>query len=265
VYLAYVDDTASGNKSNLIAMFGAVIVFPDRFGHLETLHNTATQQLFPVAEIDRRFEEFHAYDLYNGEGKFEGIEKEKRYLAIKILLMALENLVFVYSAIDKTKLAGSALGSVNPVDLAFRMCLLGVEDWARSRHDHPYGVVTLNFNDLCLFIVDDTTEKVLKDQLRTSYRELRIARPYNLQQANRLWHAHDALYFGDSRDSVGIQLADLCAYFMRRHLTRVSDNEGFSDMVAKHSICARPEPEWTQIKNIALVHAAKTDEGASLG
>jgi Protein of unknown function (DUF3800) len=33
------------------------------------------------------------------------------------------------------------------------------------------------------------------------------------------------MYFGDSRDSVGIQAADMCSFLIRRHLAGKQDSE----------------------------------------
>jgi hypothetical protein len=35
------------------------------------------------------------------------------------------------------------------------------------------------------------------------------------------------MYFGDSRDSVGIQMADICGFFINRHLNQKAYAEGF--------------------------------------
>lgn len=226
VYLTYLDD-AGTDKHSPIVMFGAVIVFPDSFGQLQGLHSTAIQQVFPVEDIEAQFKEFHATELYTGTGAFEGVDEAKRFSAINVLLtcLSVEKFPYVYAAIDRKQLAQSPSGSANATDVAFRMCLLGVEDWARSkariRHplnpNHPNAIM-VDLKDMCLFIADETKEP-LKGQLRASYRTLRKARPLIPPFDNRLWHAHDDMYFGDSRDSIGIQMADLCNYFMWLHLT----------------------------------------------
>ncbi|HXR18027.1 MAG TPA: DUF3800 domain-containing protein [Terriglobales bacterium] len=246
MYLTYLDD-AGTDKHSPIAMFGAVIVFPDTFGQLEGLHSTAIQQMLPVEDIENKFQEFHASELHNGTGAFEGMEEDKRFGAIRVLLtcMKMEKFPYIYAAVDRKKLAKGPGGSASPVDVAFRMCALGVEDWARSKHARRDGAIIVDFKDMCLFIADDTKDGQLKNQLRASYRSLRKARPLIPPIDNRLWHAHDDLYFGDSRDSIGIQMADLCNYFMWLHLTGKEDEQGFYKMFSGQAICAKPEPEWT--------------------
>jgi len=255
VHLAYLDD-AGTDKHSPIVMFGAVIISPDKFGYVESLHSAAIQQIIPAHEVEERFREFHAAELYNGEGPFAGIDEKKRFDAIRVLLMAVrgENLPYIYAAVDRKELQKSPLGSASPSDVAFRVCALGVEEWARQQHSHPVGAVRLDFKDLCLFILDDTDDKPLKQQLRNSYRQLRVARPYIPPHDNRLWHAHDDMYFGDSRDSVGIQMADLCNYFMWRHLLKKDGGEEFYDLFASEARCAKPEPEWSAYHKLFWTH-----------
>jgi len=62
------------------------------------------------------------------------------------------------------------------------------------------------------------------------------------------------MYFGNSRDSVGIQIADLCNYFMRRHLLKEEDEERFYEMFAGQAICAKPEPEWSTYRALLKTH-----------
>ena len=180
MHLAYLDD-AGTHKQSSIAMFGAVIVFPDSFGTRESLHNAAIQQIIAVDQIEEKFQEFHASELFCGEHAFEGIEESKRLDAIRVLLTALKigKLPYIYAAVDKEALKKSPLGSANPIDVAFRLCVLGVEDWARGRHQHfdpkRKELIRIDFKDMYLLITDDTEDKALKNQLRSSYRSLRAA------------------------------------------------------------------------------------------
>jgi hypothetical protein len=263
MHLAYIDD-AGTSKDSPIAMFGAVIVPFGRFGHLEGLHSAAIQQILPLDRIEEHFEEFHADELYWGRGAFEGIEEAKRFDAIRVLLTAvkLDNLPYIYAAVDRSKLAKSPMASANPMDVAFRVCALGVEEWARSMHPQHPGAVQIDYRDSYLFIVDDTNDGNLKKQLRTSYRALRSARPLIPPHENRLWHAHDDMYFGDSRDSIGIQMADLCNYFMWRRLMNKDGSEEFYNMFAEQAICATPEPEWSRYRDLFKSHDATEKAGA---
>ncbi len=57
-----------------------------------------------------------------------------------------------------------------------------------------------------------------------------------------LRHVHDEMYFGDSADSVGIQMADLCAYFIAKRLEEDFISEGFYRIIEKQVIVSAVEP-----------------------
>ena len=271
MHLAYLDESTTSGQ---FAIFGAVVVPSGAWGWTERLHGIAIEQLFDVNEIEEKFKEFHAWELFNGEGAFKGIEERKRFSAIQVLLMSLRHygLPFIYGAVDEKKLATSSFakslfGTARPVTAAFRLCALGVEDWARKQHLQRDQAITVDYKDNYLLIVDSTTDQELKKQLQTSYKILRARHPYSTQQPhdNRLWHSHDEMYFGDSVSCLGIQLADLCTYFMPRHLLKRDKSQKdkadeFFDLIRPHAICAKPDPEWSQYGEFLVSHDVKQQE-----
>lgn len=261
MHLAYLDDSA---RHGALAIFGAVVVPHGTFGWAERMHSVAVEQVFPSGDIER-FQEFHAHELFKGEGAFKGIPEPRRFNAIRVLLMALRDFrfPFVYGAVDERKLSHSQMALdlfevANPLVAAFKLCLLGVEKWAQDQHarNNPSNAILVDYIDDYLFIADDTDDKELKKRLRYSFRLLRSQRPYVRGVSNRLYHSHDDMYFGDSRQSVGIQLADLCTYFMQRRLLLGTDTDGkeFYEMFAGQAICAKPEPEWTNYRELLPSH-----------
>jgi len=258
VHLAYLDESGTDGHSPVV-MFGALIVPTGRFGGLEALHSTAIQQILPLEKIEE-FKEFHAHDLYRGEGPFLGIDETKRFTAIEVLLTAvkIDKLPYVYAAVDRKKFSECPFGSGRPLHSAFHMCLLGVEDWARANHPNysGKGTILLDFKDTCLYILDDCDNKELKDQFRKTYRTLRVKRPFIFvpPHNNRLWHAHDDMFYADSKDCLGIQIVDLCNYFVRRHLAGEHEPKNFYEMFSEQVICAKPEPEWSLYGNLFRQH-----------
>jgi len=265
VHLAYLDES---QQQGAVAIFGAVVIPHLAFGFAERMHSIAVEQLFSSDEIEEKFQEFHAYELFKGEGAFKEIEQPKRFDAITVLLTAMSRyrLPFIYAAIDEKKLASSSLSrglleTAHPLVPAFKMCILGIEKWAQDHHPAqvPDDAIKLDYRDQYLLIADEMKDQELKKRLRNSYRLLRAARPYLGKTQNRLWHAHDAMYFGDSRESVGIQLADICTYFVQRRLLKVNpnhkdDGDSFYEMFSRQIICAKPEPEWSENGNLFLSH-----------
>jgi hypothetical protein len=264
MHLAYLDESGTDGHSPIV-MFGATIVPTGKFGHLEVLHSAAIQQILPIERIDE-FKEFHAHDLYNGAGPFEGIDETKRFTAIQVLLTAvqIDKLPYVYAAADRKKFMESPFGSGKPLHAAFHMCLLGVEDWATANHPNYSGQgKQLDWKDTCLYILDDCDDKQLKDQFHKTYRTLRVKHPFVPPHNNRLWHAHDDMFFGDSKDCLGIQIVDLCNYFVRRHLAGDPEPQNFYEMFSEQVICAKPDPEWSLYGNLFRQHVAGKCGGRS--
>jgi len=246
VYLAYADDTADRDAG--LAMVGAVVIHDDQFANMENVAGIVVEGLIPPDRY-AQFEEFHAVELYGGHGVFDGIPQPERFKAIRTLLNAVRSfeMTFVYAAVDTRALAKSAYGSANPIDVAFRMCALGLENQmflTELDKKHP---------GLCLVIMDETKDGALKKQLKSSFNSVRGRLSTLRDTGRRLWHIHDDMYFGDSRDSVGIQIADLCSYFVARKLKMKLDaTEEFYDLFSGRVVCAKAEPEWTQFRGSFL-------------
>lgn len=238
-------------------MFGALIVPVGKFGQLSSLHSAAIQQILPVERIDE-FKEFHACELYKGTGAFLGIDERKRFSAIQVLLAAVKmnKLPFIYAAVDRKKFLNSPFGSGRPLLTAFHMCLLAIEDWATANHPNYSGWETkvIDWNDSYLCVLDDCDDRDLKSQLRKTYRLLRSKHPFVPPHENRLWHAHDDLFFADSKDCLGIQMVDVCSYFVRRHLAGESEPDGFYNVIVDQLICAQPKPEFETYRSFFYAH-----------
>jgi len=256
VHLAYLDESGTDGRSPIV-MFGALIVPVGRFGHLSGLYSAAIEQIIPADKVGE-FKEFHACELYKGKSAFELVDEIKRFNAIRVLLSAvkMDHLTFIYAAADRNKFDNSPFPSTSPLISAFHMCLLGVEDWATENHpqDAHDDTKLIDWNDTYLCIQDDISDKRLKDEFRARYRRLRAKHPFLTPKENRLWHAHDDLFFSDSRECLGVQMVDLCNYFVRRRLSGDPDPQNFYEIFSTQIICAKPKPEWDQYKDFFRTH-----------
>jgi Protein of unknown function (DUF3800) len=242
MYLAYSDETF--DKDCGFAMVGAILIEDKLFAMIETMAGAVVERLIPLDKL-ARFEEFHAADLYGGHGAFEGIDEKERFEAIEILLEVVKGseMTFVYSAVDTRALSLSAFGAANPLDVAFRMCIRGIEQQIAPKASDA---------TLCLLIMDETKDAALKHQLKVSFKSVR-GRPSPPNWIPRqLWHFHDDMYFGDSRDSIGIQIADLCNCFVARRLKIRGNSDKFYNIFSERVICSKAEPEWSQFRGSFL-------------
>lgn len=216
MFVAYGDDSGT-DRSSPFQIFAAVMMRAEySFSYLEAQHALAIEQFIPE-ERRERFHEFHAQELFRGTGVFEDIKEDKRHGMLRELLIALamaECDVF-YGAVRKQDLHNTVCGSASPLDVAFRLCLRSIESWMQETAA----------GDLCILISDDMGDRAEKAQLKRSFRAMRTK--HKLMEFGALAHFHDDIYFGDSKESVGIQLADTCAFFIGRQLRGEPDPKGF--------------------------------------
>jgi hypothetical protein len=260
VHLAYVDDSGSDGKTPIV-IIGGIVIPGDLFWNLESAVFNAVANTVPQDRLGE-FNEFHAAELYYGHGVFKDTDADTRVGAIQGMLSSLvrfSRLKFIYAAVDKAALARSPFGSANPLDIAFRVCLLGIEAHAQQQHEAPIppSDVVIDPKDLCLVVVDNM-DKAVRDQLKASFRQLRRRRHPPCEdwtENNRLWHIHDELYFGDSSDSAGLQLADLCCWVIQQHLRKRIPDDLFK-MIKTRIECAKPDPEWADYSGVLISHDA---------
>jgi hypothetical protein len=244
VHLAYLDDSDTKAKNSKWQVMSAVIIKDNDFKLAELGMAAIPEQLMGAEKLSK-FEEFHACELYGGYGAFEGIDQDRRFEAIRKLLALLQTTqsCVVYGSIDLDVLKNEVYGSADPVDVCFRKCLVMIRDWAdalvKSHIDAEMGDGIWEFDrvaeimmprmvsNLVILVVDECDGKT-KNTLQKSF--------HSLRQRNFGFHLlsdcfHDDMYFGDSRYSIGIQLADLCSYFIARHLQGDTEIDGFYEMI----------------------------------
>lgn len=241
MHFSYLDDSGSDRKSPIVIV-GAVLIKEQWVQELEIVRAMIAERLIPEERLDT-FEEFHAADLFHGRNAFEDLPLEDRRGAIQSLLNQVSrfSIPFIYSAVNRAALASSASGSANPIDVAFRMCGLGIEWWFKQNQDQ---------DGFTVFICDDTENKELKKQLRTSFRSMRARIGPPKWSFGRMWHIHEDMYFGSSAECTGIQIADICNYILNRKLNGMGDAEDLFATIEQQAICSKAEPEWSQYKGI---------------
>jgi hypothetical protein len=215
------------------------------------------EELLPRENYDQ-FTEFHACDLYNGTNAFKGMEWAQRMSILEVLLRTLETLEMpvIYGAVDLSQLNNKIYASANPIDMTFRMCSLGVQEWmgkqlqgqfvayqaTKTPHEH------VRFHDVALFILDDFENKQLKSALQQAFRQMRKPnRPPDFQSLLQLEDALDDIYFGDSKFSVGLQLADACSYFIGKHLGGGATVDRFYARIEPRIVYSQIEPEQESV------------------
>jgi hypothetical protein len=146
------------------------------------------------------------------------------------------------------------------------MCAAAINDWLRdkiatktkaieARVDIDSPRIVMLAEPVALLVLDECDKDVkftLKNTFRLMRRRLRPTS--NGWEKGRLSHLHDDMYFGDSVDSVGIQVADICNYIMLRKLRDGIEDQFYELLLQSQVICAKPEPEWTPHKHLFRTH-----------
>ena len=140
----------------------------------ERVHSIAIEQLFTLDDIEN-FQEFHARDLFLGEGTLRVPGGQTIYV-LTVLLQAMTHydMPFIFSALDVNKLqkkeiSRSLFETAPPSVAAFKMCLLGIESWAQNQHEQRDPKVRrIDYNDQYMVIVDETKDQELKKRFATA-------------------------------------------------------------------------------------------------
>jgi hypothetical protein len=233
MYIAYMDDSRAKPKDSTYQVLTAVIMNANLIIHTEMMMAAALSGLIPQ-EKRVEFEEFKAWELFGGYGVFEGVEQTLRHSTIATLLSSVcaVGASIVYGAVNIPLLREKIYGSAEPLDVCFRRCVEGISKWMK---DNASG-------NQALLIADDCDPKI-KSVMSKSFRQMRQQLTSFPQIIDSLpWNLHDGLYFGNSVDSIGIQLADLCSYFIAKHLEGDPSGEGFFKLIEKSIVYSKIDP-----------------------
>jgi hypothetical protein len=238
MYLAYLDDSGTTGKKlddpdSSFQVVTAVLAKDEQFNSIEILLSKISDLL--PEDCRSSFREFKACDLFRGKGIFKKVDQAKRYQVLSHLCQSVQgiHLPVFYGAVDKPKLKATPFASAHPLDIGFHCCALGIQEWMRQ-NTKPHEVAVI--------VADDTTDIENKEALKGAFRRLRpkIHPPDFLPGG--LTQIHDDMYFGDSHDSVGIQMADVCGFFISRHLNQKAEAEGFYQLFSEQIVCGKVEP-----------------------
>ena len=153
-------------------------------------------------------------------------------------------LPIIYGAVDKQRLHGTENAPPHPLAAAFEAWAPGAQKWFRENAPKDIGLI----------ISDDTGDKRAKTGVRKAFRQcrkrLRVGSTWDVDRG-LLDNFMDDIYFGDSADSIGIQMADVCGFFICRHLCRREDSEHLYKMIENNIYYEKLIPEKPTYKKPA--------------
>jgi hypothetical protein len=266
VHLAYLDDSDTRQKRHKWQVMAGVVMEDRSFKLAEIGMSVAQDHLGLSPEQLENFQEFHACELYGGYGFFEKVEQERRFDALSGLLAIIKmlDLGIVYGAVNLEELKKTLYSSADPLDICFRICIKGIASWTEDKTNKQviakmgddYSIESMTplvlesiYSDLTMLVLDECSDKKQRETLHRSFREIRSQRKPG--DSSMLTSLHDDMYFGDSRYSLGIQIADACSYFIARHLDGDEETESFYNIIAPHIVRFETYPvqEKTEVNN----------------
>ena len=229
VRIVYIDDSKQENRFQLLC---AVEVDDATFDDLEQHLGFFLYELVQP-DVGREFDEFHATDVLAGRPPFDKLERQRAIEIVETAIAAIDmfHIPVIYAAVDLKKLYATNYATTNPVDMAFRMLVKLIEVWFKENEPNGLG----------LLICDDT-DKSVKHAMQNAFHLFRNRTMTSPMCRGELEHLHDDMYFGDSKWSKGIQLADICALIIGRHLLGYSDTEDLYLKLEKDIVKSACEP-----------------------
>lgn len=223
MHIVYIDDskqdTIRGKKFQVMA---AVIISDDLFSSIEQELAYYVYERIPKELRDKC--EMHATDILNGNAPFDKLSQPERMELISQCVHVLEkwNIPIVYGSVDIDQLARTDYATANVIDIAFRRCAKAIEEWFRL--NGGFGMMIAD---------NEKSKQHEKSAILNVFRQFREFVRSSPPTRGLLEHIHDDIYFGDSKFSVGIQLADVCALLISRHLVGYDDTEALYKRVQK--------------------------------
>jgi hypothetical protein len=246
VRVAYFDIAGLGDKADKVAVAAAVVLRPDtQWRSLDSMRHSILFNENLTARERANFE-FHASKLFRPKpDEFVKWGQEKRFRMLRQFLDWIPGMglhVF-YGAVNRADLESYLLRkdprtkrdelNYRTQEYTFLKCLGAVARW----------VCDDVIDEMVLCLADDTDvegrrrEGRPKILIKEGLRFWRNRAPFLGIIA--LAHVMDTVYFGASDDSLGIQLADSCSYFIKRHLMGKKDSEAFYRIIERkiHKDC----------------------------
>jgi Protein of unknown function (DUF3800) len=217
VRLVYFDESGIGDEETQpITVVAAVIVHGDQ--QARSINRQAAKILKSLPENKQRRFEFKADLMFAHYRKFGD---ESRYLPMMIgfleILRRFE-LPICWWGVDRAGLREQRLDRIRSQDAAFALCSICVEKWFQRFADNEGG--------LC--ISDDARSEVL---LHAAIQEFRL-RGFPEANIEQMEHLVDGIYFGDSKSSIGLQMADFASFFLRKRLEGDNKADRFFEIIS---------------------------------
>lgn len=225
MFIGYIDDSGSTGmnladpESQYQVIGGPVVRGYDN----QALETILTDELSSKIS-DQAWEdfEFHASDMFYARGEFKELGIEKCHDLLQESLQWIETFgcPILCGAINKWALRDQVYQSARPLDMAFRLYLKEVNTW-----------ITKGEGSGDILLISDSFQSKKQGGFQKQITETFYSLRKNPSTSGQYQHLFSDIYFGDSKRSFGIQMADVCCYFVARHLSNHADSEPFYKII----------------------------------
>ena len=231
VRLIYSDEAGIGDETiEPITVVAATVIHADQQWPL--INNAIEKIVEELVPENRRVTfEFKASALFAQLGKGNNDLILRRFLSIFTEF----NLPIAVGAFDRAAVRQflkpenrSAIIYQATQNSAFLVCATHVETVFRMFFPHERG----------LWIADETRAKL---PMKITLHDYQKMAAFPNIPSTHFEHIIDMAYFGDSKDSRGIQLADACNFFVKKHLMKNPSAERFYDIIKTQIISGEPQ------------------------
>ena len=223
--IVYSDEAGVGDGAvEPITVVAAIVVHAD--SQAEPIEHAVDQILLDlIPPEERETFEFKANKLFARRDKGNNEQRLRRLLG----LIDTFELPIAHGAAHRVNVKQDRLEKQIPWDehipqnIAFMLAATGVETLMREWHP----------SEKALWIADETRARVLMKPSLKTYQQ-RALLP--TEKATQFSHIMDTVYFGDSKESRFIQLADVCSFFLKQHHMSNISAEPYYQLIKEYLI-----------------------------
>lgn len=238
VHIGFIDDSGSTGASLDVKrpyqLVGGPLVLDTHYTTVELGLAITIQEAVPEEKWDSF--EFHAEEMYKAEkSPYREIGQTECHKLIMDALGWMVNfeMPILLGTVDRRKIAGTVFHSMDPIDVAFTYYLDSLQEWFEelSKSSEESFTSGILIADASRNKNGDDLNKKFRKTLFDTFRRMRTKPHPDEGPRGIANYLVDDIYFGDSKYSVGLQLADLSLYFIARHLAGDRVTEGFYNTI----------------------------------
>lgn len=225
MHIGFIDDSGSTGRildnKRPFQLVGGPLIKDEYYTTLELALAVTIQDAVPEEQWDSF--EFHAEEMFKAErSPYRDLGQTQCHQLIMDALMWMGNLELplLFGAVDRRKLVTTAFLGTDPIGIAFRYYLTSLQEWFEEQSKSSEGTLTsgILIADASKGEKGDDLNKNFRKVLFDTFRRVRAKPHPDTGPTGIASYLVDDIYFGDSKYSAGLQLADLSLYFIGRHL-----------------------------------------------